>query len=137
MNKSPRNIELSKIHLAKKQLGMDDDMYRDMLWTVARVRSASDLDEYGRKTVIEHLKRCGARFTKSRNKRSTPAKSKAQLIGKIKAMLAEAQRPDEYGDGMAKRMFGVDRYEWLEFDQLRRIVAALVYDARRSNRRTE
>ena len=38
---------------------MDDDAYRDVLWTVARVRSAADLDWSGRKRVLDHLKACG------------------------------------------------------------------------------
>ncbi len=41
--KNQRNIDLAKIHIAKKQLGMDDVVYRDMLMNVAGVSSAADL----------------------------------------------------------------------------------------------
>jgi len=132
---SDRNTELAKIHIAKKQLGLDDDTYKDMLWTVARVRSSKDLDEYGRKKILNHLRSCGAKF--KRKKRTTPAQDKQALINKIQAMLAEAKRPDEYADGMAKRMFHVERYEWLQWGQLRKIIAALTYDAKRHGRRTQ
>lgn len=58
-----RNIELGKIHKAAAELGMiqrgDDATYRTMLWTVARVRSAADLDATGRQKVLEHLRACG------------------------------------------------------------------------------
>lgn len=54
-----RNIELAKIHIAAQQLGMDDDTYRDMLWSVGRVRSAKDLDLAGRQAVLSHLVGCG------------------------------------------------------------------------------
>jgi hypothetical protein len=54
-----RNAELAQIHLAKKQLALDDDTYRAVLWAVARVKSAKDLDWTGRKTLLEHFKAKG------------------------------------------------------------------------------
>jgi len=134
MSKPPRNIELGKIHMAAKQLGLKDDVYRDMLWNVADVRSSKDLDEQGRKKVLDHLKKCGAVFKS--NKRIKPTTSKKALVGKVRAFMAEAKRPDSYADGMAKRMFSVDCYEWLDAGQLHKLVAALTYDAKRHNRRT-
>lgn len=124
-----RRRELAQIHVAKKDLRMDEETYRAMLWSVARVHSAADLDAGGRRQVLEHLKAVG--FKPRRRGRSRAAGSKAALIGKIRAQLAAAGRPDSYGDGMARRMFGVERYEWCRPDQLHRIVAALGYDARR------
>ena len=47
-----RNATLAKIHIAKKDLALDDDVYREILWTVARVRSARDLDAHGRERII-------------------------------------------------------------------------------------
>ncbi|MCR6667570.1 MAG: regulatory protein GemA [Methyloversatilis sp.] len=37
-----RRAEIAQIHIAKSQLGMDDDTYRAMLWSVGRVRSSSN-----------------------------------------------------------------------------------------------
>ncbi|MEW5833607.1 MAG: regulatory protein GemA [Pseudomonadota bacterium] len=54
-----RNGELAMIHIAAQQLGMDDSTYRDMLWTIARVRSAKDLDQAGRDQVLRHLAAVG------------------------------------------------------------------------------
>lgn len=133
-----RRRELAAIHIGASQLGMDtadkseESDYRRMLWSVARVRSAMDLDDAGRKRVLDHLRACGARF--KRRGRTQPAEGKAGLVGKIRAMLSAAERPDAYGDGMAKKMFKVERYEWLTEDQLRRLVAALNYDAKRRAR---
>ncbi|MCO2667365.1 regulatory protein GemA, partial [Pseudomonas aeruginosa] len=39
---SLRAVNLAKIHIAKAQLGMDDDTYRALLARVAGVRSAKD-----------------------------------------------------------------------------------------------
>lgn len=124
-----RRRDLAMIHVAIKQLGLDRTTYENMLWTVARVRSAADLDDAGRRAVIEHLK---ARGFKVRGKgRSTPATDKEKLIAKIRAQLGAADRVDAYADGMARKMFHVDRFEWCDPEQLRKIVTALTYDARR------
>jgi len=135
MSKPPRNIELGKIHMAAKKLGLKDDVYRDMLWNVADVRSSKDLDEQGRKKVLDHLKKCGAVFKS--NKRIKPTVGKKALISKVRAFMAEAKRPDSYADGMARRMFNVDCYEWLDAGQLHKLVAALAYDATRNGRRVK
>ena len=61
--KSARIIELAKIHIAAGQLGLrtafDDSAYRDMLWSIGRVRSAGNLDAAGRAAVLKHLRSCG------------------------------------------------------------------------------
>ncbi|WP_430391110.1 phage protein GemA/Gp16 family protein [Dyella sp. 20L07] len=54
-----RTGQLAMIHIAAQQVGMDDSTYRDMLWTVARVRSSKELDLAGREAVLKHLAACG------------------------------------------------------------------------------
>lgn len=60
---SARTRELALIHIGAQQLGLrqsgDDSAYRQMLWAVARVKSAADLDEAGRQRIIDHLRSCG------------------------------------------------------------------------------
>lgn len=125
-----RARELAAIHVARRMLGLDEETYRLMLWTVARVHSAADLDHAGRQAVLDHLRARG--FRPSRPGRPRAAPERAALIGKIRALLiAGGHRPDAYADAMARRMFGVDRYEWLAARDLRRLVAALEIDRRR------
>ncbi len=59
---------------------------------------------------------------------------RAKLLGKVEAFLAEAKRSWAYVDGMALRMFQVERVEWLDPGQLHKLVAALSYDAKRHGR---
>lgn len=127
-----RKSDLAKIHLAKKQLGMDDDAYRDMLWSVARVKSAADLDSTGRARVLGHLRSRG--FRPKQRGRTTPAGDREFLIRKIRKQCQVAGVWSEYADGMARRMFGVERFEWCNPDQLRRIVAALNYHIKRQGK---
>lgn len=133
-----RNADLAKIHIAKKQLGLDDEAYRAMLWTVARVKSSADLDEYGRKRVLEHMRRGG--FKPASNKtfpgRPHNCDEHPQLL-KIEALLADASRPWSYADALVKKMFGKDRIAFCDPDEWQRLIAALEYDRRRRSRGIE
>lgn len=127
---------LAQIHIAKKQLGMDDGTYRDMLWGVARVRSAKDLDHGGRQKVLDHLKACG--FKSSAPKTPTPGRprnmnhpERGPMLRKVEALLLSAGRPWAYANDMAKHMFKVDDCAFLHEGQLHSLVAALEVDKRR------
>lgn len=142
MTAAHRNRELAAIHVGKKALGLDDDTYRDMLFMLARVRSAADLDHAGRRAVLEHMRQRGFERPVNRpapaadhgKKPQVPADRQA-LVDKLEAQLASAARPWNYARAMAKRMFHVDQLEWASAEQLRKIVAALEYDHRRRTRR--
>lgn len=47
------------IHLAKKQLGLSDDSYRDILWRVAGKGSSRDLDRFGFNALMQEFARLG------------------------------------------------------------------------------
>lgn len=129
-----RKRELAAIHVAKAQLGMDDDTYRAMLENMTGKRSAADLDWRGRKKVLDYLKFKG--FSHQSKRRADPAMHKADLVSKIKAQLMSftPSRSDFYADGIAMKMFGVERYTWCEPHQLHKIVAALAYAQKRDER---
>lgn len=140
-----RKNELARIHILAGQLGLiadhDDSAYRDMLWTHARVRTAAKLDAAGRKKVLDHLyalRRQGSVQGKRPHHAGTPhnidSADRGPLLRKIEAYLAEAKRPWSYTDSMAKRMFNVDQLAFCSPEQLRKIIAALDYDARRHGR---
>lgn len=56
---SPKQI--SVLHVAKKQLGLDDDTYRAVLSGVAGVESSTQLDNEGFRQVMAHFNRMGFR----------------------------------------------------------------------------
>lgn len=94
-----RTQQLAMIHIAAKQLGLDDDTYRAMLWTIARVSSAGDLDQAGRDAILLHLKQCGWRSTSRRNHPSRYQKgSQPALIRHIWTCLARAGAIDDGSD---------------------------------------
>lgn len=118
-----RNAELGKIHIAVKELGLDDGTYRAMLYMVARVRSSKELDHAGRAAVLDHLK---ARGWKPKNTAPSVAQQKQKLIAKIGALLTSMQLSWAYADGIAKQMYKREKLQWCRPDELRGIVAALV-----------
>lgn len=132
-----------KIQIARRELGLDDDVYRSILARAAGVRSSKELTPRQIGRVLAEFERLGwvakpaAKPTAKRTGRAAPkpAEDRQALVGKIEAQLAEAARPWEYADAMALRMFKVERVEWCDSDQLRRLVAALACNAKRHGRR--
>ena len=128
------------------------------------IHGLTDLSLGERQTVIAYLNRQGARVKNPflpgdladwsngdpektvemrRKHTSYPGRpknmddmGKGRLLKKIEALLAEASRSWDYAHGMSKRMFSIERVQWCEAFQLHKIVAALMYDAKRHGRYT-
>src|SRR3990172_1528704 len=134
-----RRAELARIHIVAADLGMDRGAYEQMLFPLARVRSAADLDHAGRRAVLDHLRALsGPPAAPPRRRSAYPGRphnidsaDRGPLIKKIEAYLAAAHRPWSYADSMARRICKRDRVALCEPAQLRKLVAALEYDARR------
>lgn len=124
-----RNKDLAMIHIAKKKIGMDDETYRSMLWTCARVKSSADLDYAGRAKVLAHLASRGWKKPTAPN----VTQLKKPLISKIGALLADMKLPWAYAEGIAKQMYKRTKLEWCNTDELRSIVAALVKKQKAGN----
>jgi len=124
-----RNRELAQIHIAKQQLGLDDETYRDMLWTIGRVRSAGDLDHAGRRRVLEHLTSRGWKSDKPKNEWAfikTAAQDKQPLLRKICAVCIDMKVGKAYAEGVAKRQHGIERHlEMMSHDELWLVAGAL------------
>ena len=120
-----RKRELAAIHIAAQRLGLDDETYRQMLWTVARVSSARELDHAGRARVLDHLAARGAPV-----RRAGTDDRRAQ-IRKIDTLLAELTLPRDYAVGILRRQAKVDALEFATPIQLRGVIAALVIHRRR------
>lgn len=127
---SLRNRELAAIHCAKRDLRMDDEAYRCMLYAVGRVHSAKDLDAAGRRAVLDHMRAVGGQRTPRRRVAQHPGTphnlDRQPMLQKIEALLAELQAPWSYADAIAKRQTGIERVAWLRGSvQLEGVIAAL------------
>lgn len=132
MKQINRTALLAKIHIGKKELRLDDETYRDVLWRVTGKRSAKELSNDELRRVLTDMSAKG--FVPKRKKAyQTPdvIAKKRSLIGKIEAMLADMNLPWSYADGMANTMFGVAKVQWLDNQKLYKLTQALaVYQAR-------
>ena len=134
-----RNKQLAAIHvMAQRKLRLDRDTYVALLQRVGGVNSSADLDGPGRTRVLDELRRlAGEGQRQMRNAVSLPDAPQnvrdelAGMVGKVGAILAESGKSWNYAHGTAKRMFKVQRVEWLRPDQLHRLVAALQMSANR------
>ncbi len=122
-----RDIQLIKI--AQKQLDIDDAAYRDILWTVARVRSSTDLDQAGRNKVLDHFKRCGWKPVKKVNEWAfidNAAADRKPLLRKICMVCKSMKVGKAYAEGAGKRQTGVERkLELMDESQLWLLAGAL------------
>ncbi|CAG2087660.1 MULTISPECIES: gp16 family protein [Xanthomonas] len=133
---STRKTQLAKIHLAAKQKGLDEATYRALLVRVTGKDSAAKMTAEERALVIAEFVRLGFKdVQRAGRKRTWPGQPKnldeVPMLRKVQALLAEAKRPWAYAHNTAKQMYGIDRVEFLNQDQLHRLVAALQVDANR------
>ncbi len=128
-----KNALKAKVQIGKKQLGMADDAYRALLARLANGKTSStQLTVAELERVLEDMKAKGFKPTQPKvGKRPRPPESREALMGKVEALLASAGCSWAYADGMARKMFNVEKVDWLDKSQLYRVVAALTYDARR------
>lgn len=118
-----RKRQIAQIHIAKSDLGLDDDTYRAMLMDVAGVNSSTKLTAKQRAAVLERFEARGWKNKKHRAPAVTA--EKAPYVRKIGALLADMKLSWNYANGIAKQMFKKQRVQWCEPEQLRAVVAAL------------
>lgn len=128
-----RQTDLAKIHMAKKQLGLDDDTYRQILWQVGKVESAADLDLAGRSKLIQHFKDKG--WKPKRSKKYSPKsrhKDEKNQADKIRALWITMHNQGIVRDGSEQalnhyinRMVAVAQVGWLHGKKANTIIESL------------
>lgn len=136
--RATHNRALAAIHIAKSQLGMDDDTYRALLRRVSaesgrEVESAARLNHRQMRAVLNEMRRLGAVRPGAHKPATFPGKphnfgspAMPEMIAKIEAQLADMKLSWAYADAIAKRQCGIARCAWVRSEkQLRGIIAAL------------
>lgn len=136
MKRDDRRIQIGRIKMGQKALGMDDETYRALLQRVTGKSSSTQMTPAERNQVLGELARLGFKRAETADRRRRyPGKPRnlreVPLLRKCEALLADSKRPWSYAHSMARRMFKVNRVEWLKPDQLHKLVAALQVDASR------
>lgn len=119
---------LSKIHIARQQLRMDDDIYRGLLGRIAGVRSAKELNTRQASAVLREFERLGFKPAPSPKAKGKPHNFN-RLSGEIEvieAQLTDMKLPWSYADAIAHQQFGIAKVAWLKKpEQLKAVLAAL------------
>lgn len=124
MDATKRRQLIAKVKIAQQQLALDDDTYRVLLVRVAGKNSATKLTEAEFARVLAEMQRLG--FAPKGSGKPPRRSSADPLMRKIGALLADMDLDWPYAHALGKRMYGVDRVQWLSDEHMRGVIAALV-----------
>ena len=126
--------KIKVIHVAKKQVGMTEDEYRDLLGSVG-VSSSKKLTDTTFNKVMGRFEALGFRTTSKTRKRPRKATGlppgKREIMAKIEAILLDMDLPWAYVDGIAAKRFSVDTVQWLGADDLHAVLKMMIYHQNR------
>jgi len=136
---TPRQIKL--IHTVKGALRLSDDDYRAVLAGYG-ASSSKDLNSFKAAQLLADLEQKaaaagvwqpgGAPRKKGKRPGNLDHGSRSAQLKKIEALLTVGGKSWAYADGIAKRICKVDKVAWVPAADLRKIIAALRYQAQRA-----
>lgn len=138
-----RKAMLAKVHIAKKRLGLDDGTYRAMLSDMYGEDSAAKLSVKQLDDLLMRFQAMGAELSHGGSPKRLGAQAQQEpYLEKIEALLAEKGREEgkyiswEYAVSILKRQTkgAVSKLDKASPQQLRKVIAALTYDAKRKGR---
>lgn len=117
------------IHVAKRELGLDEDTYRAMLVNVTGMDSTKTMPLYKLEAVVKHMKRTGFKVRSKPQTRSLADDAQSKKIRALWLDMAEkgiVKNPSEAALATyVKRLTGVDRLEWLSTEQASSVIETL------------
>lgn len=127
----PSQKNLAKIHIAKKDLGLTDDAYRDTLRRITGKESSAALTDMQATRVLRYFESRGwtAKKQGSLPGMSIPSDAQSKKIQALWITLHKAGKVKNGTDAallaFVKRMTKVDRLEWCSPDQKYRVIESL------------
>jgi hypothetical protein len=135
-----RKAELAKIHIAKKQLGLDDEAYELMVWEVSRdfrpdfpVTSSGDMTSAERKALLQKMQSMGAHSGPPKGEKPMFGDSNEPHVRKLFACAEQLIRdgaiapsdPARWLRKFVKRLTGVEDPRWLTPLDCNKVIEAL------------
>lgn len=133
-----RRVMIAKLHLAKKQLNLHDDDYRDALERVTGQRSAADLSRAQLEAALAEMTRLGftaaPKAPRAGGKAAfNPAASKARAMLISLGLMGVIRDSSEKAlEAFARRQLGVERLAWADQAQVYKLIEALKAIANRN-----
>lgn len=129
-----RRSLLAQVHMARKDLAMPEEHYRGMLAERYGVESSGQLVMVKLHDLVKHFEKLG--WVPKR--KPEPRPDRKRLCKRIWAQCYSLGRPvPDYGDGIAKQMFGIEKVVWCDAEQLRAITTALAKQQAKEGADTE
>jgi len=135
--------QLAILHIAAKELGLDEETYRDALQANAGVRSGKELDYRGFKAVMAHFERAGFKRHEPANRSGMATAAQIRKIYVLWWSLGGSyyRVGSEWKAlrGFLKKRFRVDHENFLSFEKARQVIEAMKkigdrVDAKANNR---
>lgn len=139
----PTKADLAKIHIAKKELGLTDEAYRDLLRGQFKVDSAALLTPGKVARLLQHFQRLGwkPKTQLSLPGLAVPADGQSKKVQALWITLHQAGVVRDGSDqamlNFVKRLTGRDRLQWCSTEQKSDVIQALKAMAARAGLRGE
>lgn len=105
------------VHVAKRELQMDDDTYRGILSAKFNKDSAADLSILELESLIKHLKSCGFKVNRKKGGRTLATDAQSSKIRALWLALHKAEIVRDSSEqalaAFVKRTAKVDALQWL------------------------
>ena len=139
---SPRRRAMEgKVHVAKKEMGIDEDTYRGMMMDVTGKASLTQLNDREVEQLVEHFKAKGwqakpkspPKFAGSHSKGADhPTARKARALWISLYQLGAIENASERAlETFVKRQMGIDRLAWANQGQMDKVIEGLIAIGRR------
>lgn len=119
------------IKTGQRSLKWDDDVYQSVLLRFTGKSSSTQCNAHELDKVLVFMRSQGFKPVRRKAKPAKAKEDSKPLLKRINALLIKHGRPSTYADGIAKHMFNVDKLEWLNCEQLKKVMQALSIDDRR------
>jgi phage gp16-like protein len=145
-----RRADLAKIHIAKKQLQLDEEIYRDLVWRVSAdfrptdpVDSAANMTSAERKALLQELGQLGYQARPPQSEDGDWIETDIPHVKKLLACAYQLIRDGaiaptdrtQWLRKFVKRITGIDDLRWLPADECNKCIEALKAWHRRLDQR--
>lgn len=122
---------LAKIHIAKKQLGLDDDIYRETLHRLTGKSSSAGMTESEQMKVLDHFRKAGFKPALKGRSNALPGPAE-RYLKKIEALWLSGwnlgvieDRSTSAMESFIARQTGIAKAQWLKAEHAASVIEAL------------
>jgi phage gp16-like protein len=135
-----RRTMIAKLHLARKDLALEEEDYRVILERVTGKRSAADLSAAQLDSALKEMARLGWQAKPASGRANNPAANKARAMLISLGLMGVIRNTSEQAlNAFARRQTGIERLSWVNQEHVYKLIEALKGIANRNgwNQSTE